>query len=249
MVIDPLTAFLGRDASAAGDQTVRRALMPLVGIAAETGCTILVVRHLRKQGGRALYRGLGSIGIIGAARVGWLLGEHPRGEGLRVLTVTKSNLVGPAGPAGVPGRRRGGGVARRGGVADAGRGDGDDAGVGGGALAGPGVAAGPEGGRGREGGGGRGRADGADVVAGQAVAGGGGERYYGQWYRCLPGDDPVVRFAGLAPLTDPKCHSEVEAGPAVEPRDPHATPAELKRWARRVLARKTVDRRAPRWDK
>jgi hypothetical protein len=93
LVIDPLTAFLGADASAAGDQTVRRALMPLIRLAAETSCTILIVRHLRKQNGRALYRGLGSIGIVGAARVGWLLGNHPRGEGLRVLTATKMNLA------------------------------------------------------------------------------------------------------------------------------------------------------------
>ena len=76
-------------------RTVRRALMPLVQLAAETGCTILIIRHLRKQSGKALYRGLGSIGIVGAARVGWLLGPHPRGEGLRVLTATKMNLAEP----------------------------------------------------------------------------------------------------------------------------------------------------------
>jgi hypothetical protein len=38
LVIDPLTAFLGEEASAAGDQIVRRALMPLIRLAAETGC-------------------------------------------------------------------------------------------------------------------------------------------------------------------------------------------------------------------
>jgi AAA domain-containing protein len=66
VVIDPLMAFLGADIDSYRDQDVRRALAPLAKVAAATGAAIIIVRHLRKSAGAALYRGGGSIGIIGA---------------------------------------------------------------------------------------------------------------------------------------------------------------------------------------
>jgi len=76
------------------DHDVRRALVPLVQLADRYGCTVLVIRHLNKtQGGRAVHRGGGSIGIIGAARAGLLAGPHPTDDGLRVLAVAKCNLA------------------------------------------------------------------------------------------------------------------------------------------------------------
>ncbi len=94
LVIDPLMAFLSMNASSHKDQDVRRALAPLARMAERTGAAVLLVRHLNKaQGGSALYRGGGSIGIIGAARSGLLVGQHPEDEGLRVLAGQKSNLA------------------------------------------------------------------------------------------------------------------------------------------------------------
>jgi hypothetical protein len=55
-----------------------------------------VVRHLNKMaGGSPLYRGGGSIGIIGAARCGLLIAADPDDpdSGRRILAVTKSNLA------------------------------------------------------------------------------------------------------------------------------------------------------------
>jgi hypothetical protein len=93
VVIDPLSAHLGRGANVSGDQSARRALTPLARLAEEAGCSVLLVRHLRKHAGdNPLYRGLGSVGVIAAVRVAWLLGYHPGGEERRVLTMTKSNL-------------------------------------------------------------------------------------------------------------------------------------------------------------
>src|SRR4029079_8173039 len=70
VIIDPLMAFLGLSVNAMNDQNVRRALFPLSRLAETTGAVILVVRHLNKNTqGSALYRGGGSIGIIGAARI------------------------------------------------------------------------------------------------------------------------------------------------------------------------------------
>ena len=57
---------------------------------------MIVLRHLNKSGGgNALYRGGGSIGIIGAARAGFMCGTDPDDETgqRRVLARVKSNLA------------------------------------------------------------------------------------------------------------------------------------------------------------
>jgi hypothetical protein len=94
VIVDPLMAYLDGATNSHRDHDVRRALVPLAQVAEQQGCTVLVIRHLNKmQGGRAVHRGGGSIGIIGAARVGLLAGQHPTDDGLRVLAVAKSNLA------------------------------------------------------------------------------------------------------------------------------------------------------------
>jgi hypothetical protein len=63
-------------------------------MAARTGAAVLIVRHMNKSGGSSpLYRGGGSIGIIGAARAGLLAAPDPDDDGRRILAVTKSNLA------------------------------------------------------------------------------------------------------------------------------------------------------------
>jgi putative DNA primase/helicase len=93
VVVDPLMAFLSGDANAHKDQDVRRAMAPLAKMAERTGAAVVLVRHLNKTFGmNPLYRGGGSIGIIGAARSGLVVGRHPHDEDLRVLAGMKSNL-------------------------------------------------------------------------------------------------------------------------------------------------------------
>lgn len=94
VVIDPLMAFMPSDIDAYRDADVRRALFPLTQMAARTMCTVLVVRHLVKSRTRAISAGGGSMGFIGAARVGYLVGPHPEDETKRVLAGIKIN-VGP----------------------------------------------------------------------------------------------------------------------------------------------------------
>jgi hypothetical protein len=97
VVIDPLMAFLPGEVNSHRDQDVRRALAPLARLAERTGAAIVVVRHLNKAtGGNALYRGGGSIGIVGAARSGLLIAKHPEDDGRRVLASIKCNLAPPA---------------------------------------------------------------------------------------------------------------------------------------------------------
>ncbi len=97
VIIDPLMAFLPGDVNSHRDQDVRRALAPLARLAERTGAAVIVVRHLNKAtGGNALYRGGGSIGIVGAARSGLLIAKHPDDDSRRVLASIKSNLAAPA---------------------------------------------------------------------------------------------------------------------------------------------------------
>jgi hypothetical protein len=96
VVIDPLSAFLSGNVNSHRDQDVRRALAPLAKLAEETGAAVFVVRHLNQsKGGNPIYRGQGSIGIVGAARSALLVAKHPEDERRRVLASLKSNLAKP----------------------------------------------------------------------------------------------------------------------------------------------------------
>jgi hypothetical protein len=96
VIVDPLMAFLGEGVESHKDQSVRGALSLFGKLAERTQSGLLVVRHLNKlTGGSAIYRGGGSIGIIGAARSGLLLAKHPDNPSSRVLASVKSNLGPP----------------------------------------------------------------------------------------------------------------------------------------------------------
>ena len=94
LIIDPLMAHLGPKTNAYKDADVRRALAPLSRFAEAHGLAVVVIRHLNKMsGGSPLYRGGGSIGLIGAARSGLLVGRDPMDEDRLVLASVKSNLA------------------------------------------------------------------------------------------------------------------------------------------------------------
>jgi hypothetical protein len=96
LVIDPLAAFLSPRHNVNSDQAVRQAFHSLKGLAERTGAAIVAVRHLNKSmSGNPLYRGGGSIGIIGAARCGLLLAADPDDPERRILASTKGNLGRP----------------------------------------------------------------------------------------------------------------------------------------------------------
>lgn len=96
VVVDPLMAFLGGETNSYRDQDMRAVLAPLARLADRTGAAIVVIRHFSKgQTANVLYRGGGSIGIIGAARVGLVIAPDPDepDSPRRVLAVAKSNLA------------------------------------------------------------------------------------------------------------------------------------------------------------
>lgn len=98
MVVDVLMAYLGADSYR--DQSVRSVFSPLSAMAERTGCTIIMIRHVTKGSNKknSLYRGSGSIGIVGAVRAGYLLYRDPGDEDRRILRTTKNNLA-PEAPA------------------------------------------------------------------------------------------------------------------------------------------------------
>lgn len=94
VILDPLVAFLDAANNSWKDADVRRALSPLARVAEETGAALLTIRHLTKSfGGPAIYRGGGSIGIVGAARSALLIASDPTNSDRRVLASVKSNLA------------------------------------------------------------------------------------------------------------------------------------------------------------
>lgn len=94
VVVDVLMAYLNVGVDSHRDQDVRGVLHMLATMAERTGACIVLVRHLNKTGGaNALYRGGGSIGIVGAARAAFLVGRDPEDEERRVVACTKLNIA------------------------------------------------------------------------------------------------------------------------------------------------------------
>jgi hypothetical protein len=94
VIVDPLAAFWSPGVRTDADTEVRQALNPLKDMAERLDVAVILVRHLNKSGGaNAIYRGAGSIGIIGAARSGILIGKHPEDDSIRVAAPSKINIA------------------------------------------------------------------------------------------------------------------------------------------------------------
>ncbi|MGO8749763.1 MAG: AAA family ATPase [Thermoguttaceae bacterium] len=92
LVIDPLSAFLG--ASANNDQSVRQALAPLAQLIDKYVVAVIAIRHLNKsRGQQTLYRGLGSVGIVAAARSHFVFGVSLQDPNMRIMAHSKCNLT------------------------------------------------------------------------------------------------------------------------------------------------------------
>jgi hypothetical protein len=89
-------AYLSSQVNSYRDQDVRRALHQVATLAAETGACVIIVRHLNKSNGtNALYRGGGSIGIVGQARAAFIAASDPDDDTgqRRVLAAAKMNIA------------------------------------------------------------------------------------------------------------------------------------------------------------
>ncbi|MGH3798043.1 MAG: AAA family ATPase [Pseudonocardiaceae bacterium] len=96
LIVDVLMAYLPNKTDSHRDQDVRAVLHRVAEVGEATGCTVLLLRHLNKSGaGPAMYRGGGSIGIVGAARAGYVVAPDPDDEtgSVLVLACVKANLA------------------------------------------------------------------------------------------------------------------------------------------------------------
>lgn len=98
---DPLTGFAPPKVDIYRANHTRPIFARLARIAADTGCAILIVRHLRKGASdKAIYRGGGSIDITGACRSVLLAGCDPQDKENRAVIHIKSNLSAKGDPWG-----------------------------------------------------------------------------------------------------------------------------------------------------
>ena len=82
--IDPLVAYLGGKMDMNKANEVREVMEGLKQVSERTGAAIVVIRHLRKAGGKGkdIYAGLGSIDFTAAARSVLMVTETKKGENI-----------------------------------------------------------------------------------------------------------------------------------------------------------------------
>jgi hypothetical protein len=92
IVIDPITAYLGRTDSHINAE-VRGLLMPLTQLAGLYGVAIIAVTHLRKSAGsEALLAVSGSLGFVAASRAAYLVVKDPSDPTRQLWLPVKNNL-------------------------------------------------------------------------------------------------------------------------------------------------------------
>lgn len=94
--IDPVSAYLG-DRDTYKDSEVRALLAPLAALADRYGVAVVLIVHLGKnEQRRALYRALGSIAFVAAARSMLVVAQAPEDKHRRLVAGGKANLAGEA---------------------------------------------------------------------------------------------------------------------------------------------------------
>ena len=94
VVFDTLNTYIGRaDTHKASE--VAQAFGMFMQIAKDFNCSVLVLRHLTKGSGPAIYRGQGSVSFGGLARVVMVVGVDPEDTDTRAVAIVKMNFAKP----------------------------------------------------------------------------------------------------------------------------------------------------------
>lgn len=74
---------------------IRKIMHKLSDVAERTGCAIILIGHMNKdnKNQKGIYKGLGSIDIVAAARSVLLLGRDPKNKYIRAVIPVKSSLA------------------------------------------------------------------------------------------------------------------------------------------------------------
>ena len=92
LILDPLAGLIGKT-STNDSADMYSVLDPLAGIARALDVAVIFTRHLNKREAEtSLYRGAGSMAIIGRARFGLIVGQDPDDETTNVLANHKNNV-------------------------------------------------------------------------------------------------------------------------------------------------------------
>jgi hypothetical protein len=92
IIIDPVSAFLAKSDSHK-DADIRGLLAPLAELASKHRVAIVLVTHFNKSGGgRALYKVMGSLAFVAAARAAWLVTADKANPKRRLFLPMKNNL-------------------------------------------------------------------------------------------------------------------------------------------------------------
>ena len=93
LIIDPIQTVLGRLTHGGECGAVRSYMDMLATVANQTGCAVILIGHLNKnESGKELYRGLGSIDIVAAARSVIRVERIREGSPVRIIRHVKSSL-------------------------------------------------------------------------------------------------------------------------------------------------------------
>ena len=93
VVLDTLYSFLSDKVDLNKPTSIRAALHQLDKLFKEYGPAVILIRHWTKGGkGKAIYRGVGSIDVVGVARTVLAVAKHPDNENLRILAQVKNNI-------------------------------------------------------------------------------------------------------------------------------------------------------------
>jgi hypothetical protein len=94
VILDPLVACLAENLDVYKAQDMYRAMFTLSELARNTGVCVLGVRHLNKMAEqRGLYRGTGSISVVGTARTAFMFVRDPENPAVTAMVNIKTNLT------------------------------------------------------------------------------------------------------------------------------------------------------------
>jgi hypothetical protein len=92
VILDPISAYLG-GTNEHGNAEVRDLLVALATLARQRDLAVLAISHLRKKEGAAVYRTMGSLAFVAAARAAWVLAKDPAEPDRRLFLPIKNNLA------------------------------------------------------------------------------------------------------------------------------------------------------------
>jgi len=92
ITIDPVSAYMGPGTDSHKNTDVRALLKPLADIAQKHHTAIVLISHLNKGGGAAIYRTMGSLAFMAAARAGFIVVRDKEIAAKRLFLPLKNNL-------------------------------------------------------------------------------------------------------------------------------------------------------------